>query len=872
GDESISAIGGIGSYAVLKTNYNPCNVYISGGNIKCGDGTKDGVWGNPKNVKNGIDVFWTKIGLEGCASGKDISKAEFDSLGYTYGLQDVKTLDSGSEPKNGTVWFYLPEDQSITRADAKAESGNDTVYCGDVKAKAAGMLYPATKITLKALEEGDKGSDGTAYIAKGLTELHSVTEPKVAGYTIESYSLEKGSAESLIVNKKTELRAGVSGYTDETGKWMHESVSEGLTFYAVKKPINFKIHFDPNKPAESAEEPTGNVEDINIQYGIPQDLPNSGFSIEGYGFKYWNKSRGDSFIVDKDTACRLTTNQGETVTVYAIWEAQTYKIKYNDDQGNIIEDTPEIKYNQHVKLQSAESLGFRKDGHHFGGWTTSAMGSFYDDEEEICNLCTVNDDDTLTGKTLTAVWIPDSVVSVAVTNDGVPVTDLDGKITLNSTSGTKIENLKYNSDSGCYEEKGVPDGRYNISIEGYNTDGCIIDVDKATGGHAVLDYYTVSASTCGPGSDKAFVSIAETAPEKTQSTQSLSAAATDNTKTLEKILDNTSISISTEVTDDDYVFGGYTASGVQPQWDPNKAVQTITIQGQTQISANIRQKQYKIAFAKNADDATGDMKEMEMTCGVERHLRACDFEREGYEFAGWTTTEKWKGTTYKDCQKVNDLTTEDGATVTLYAQWNPDPYFIDFDDNGSLGLMLSQKCFRDLESEISPNEYYMPAYHFTGWNTEDMGTGTSYADKARVLNLAHSKDERVTLYAQWEHDKYTIKFKANGGKGKMADQVMYSRCLFPLDLNRFTRSGYKFVGWSVAKNGHGYSYTDGAEVIDLAKPGRSVTLYAQWLKSGDYSSDTGDNSKLILAAILTGAALAAGLTVVFIRRREKYKC
>lgn len=51
-------------------------------------------------------------------------------------------------------------------------------------------------------------------------------------------------------------------------------------------------------------------------------------------------------------------------------------------------------------------------------------------------------------------------------------------------------------------------------------------------------------------------------------------------------------------------------------------------------------------------------------------LRKNDFVREGYTFVGWNTKRDGSGTSYPDqYNKVRNLTSSDGGTITLYAQW-----------------------------------------------------------------------------------------------------------------------------------------------------------------------------------------------------------
>lgn len=71
----------------------------------------------------------------------------------------------------------------------------------------------------------------------------------------------------------------------------------------------------------------------------------------------------------------------------------------------------------------------------------------------------------------------------------------------------------------------------------------------------------------------------------------------------------------------------------------------------------------------HANGGTGQMTDQEMTYGTEKPLIAKGFTRDGYEFTGWNTKADGSGTTYGDKEVVKDLTSENGGTVHLYAQW-----------------------------------------------------------------------------------------------------------------------------------------------------------------------------------------------------------
>lgn len=77
---------------------------------------------------------------------------------------------------------------------------------------------------------------------------------------------------------------------------------------------------------------------------------------------------------------------------------------------------------------------------------------------------------------------------------------------------------------------------------------------------------------------------------------------------------------------------------------------------------------YTVKYDKNCTDASGKMDYSKHTYDVEQKLSKNNFVREGYTFAGWSTSETGN-VVYADEASVSNLTATKGAMVTLYAQW-----------------------------------------------------------------------------------------------------------------------------------------------------------------------------------------------------------
>jgi uncharacterized repeat protein (TIGR02543 family) len=230
---------------------------------------------------------------------------------------------------------------------------------------------------------------------------------------------------------------------------------------------------------------------------------------------------------------------------------------------------------------------------------------------------------------------------------------------------------------------------------------------------------------------------------------------------------------------------------------------------------------------------SGTMKSKSMTYGKTYTLKANAYERTGYTFAGWNTAKDGSGTTYADQASVKNLTTTNGETVKLYAQWTANTYKIKYNGNGSTsGTMSSSTKTYGKTSALKANAFTRTGYTFAGCNPMANGSGTTYADKASVKNLTKTNGKTVTLYAQWTANTYKIKFDGNGAtSGSMKSKSMTYDTAATLTANAYKRTGYTFAGWNTKADGSGKSYKNKASIQNLTSTdGKTITLYAQWKK------------------------------------------
>ena len=160
---------------------------------------------------------------------------------------------------------------------------------------------------------------------------------------------------------------------------------------------------------------------------------------------------------------------------------------------------------------------------------------------------------------------------------------------------------------------------------------------------------------------------------------------------------------------------------------------------------------YTVRF--NGNGATGgSMDDESFAYDETKALTANAFEKTGFAFAGWATNAVAGEVVYTDKASVKNLTTNDNATVNLYARWTASGYTVTFDANG--GGTPSQTT-----TTVTHGSTYgklatcsRNGYSLDGWYTEKSGGTKITADTTVTITGA------LTLYAHWTLVTYTITY------------------------------------------------------------------------------------------------------------------
>lgn len=163
-------------------------------------------------------------------------------------------------------------------------------------------------------------------------------------------------------------------------------------------------------------------------------------------------------------------------------------------------------------------------------------------------------------------------------------------------------------------------------------------------------------------------------------------------------------------------------------------------------------------------------------------------------------------------------------------------------------------------------------YTFAGWYTDG-------EPAKKVVKIDKELLNDLDLYQKWTENSYTIKFDSNLGSGKSFSKKVKYTDNFNLPVNTYTKSGYKFMGWTTAQyktlvrgkseaeilemiaNGEITHYANQAatSVTELGVTGSSFTLYAIWVKTNytltlDNYADTMENVAIEYSYSSTGSA------------------
>ena len=263
---------------------------------------------------------------------------------------------------------------------------------------------------------------------------------------------------------------------------------------------------------------------------------------------------------------------------------------------------------------------------------------------------------------------------------------------------------------------------------------------------------------------------------------------------------------------------GYTFGGWYSDSNCTKKVTTILTgsTGDKTFYAKWTVNKYNIVFKGNGSNS-GRMANLSCNYGSSYTLKANAFKRTGYTFTGWNTKANGTGITYRNVARVKSLTSFNGRTITLYAQWKPVKYTIRYSLNGGKNHKKNPTSYTAATANIRLQAPTRTGYTFKGWYSDKKCT-----KKVTVIKKGCTGNQ--TLYAKWTAVNYSIKYNLNGGKNNSKNPKKYTVATSNIKLQTPTKKGYTFKGWYSDKK-----YTKKVTMIKKGSTGNKI-LYAKWVK------------------------------------------
>lgn len=634
------------------------------------------------------------------------------------------------------------------------------------------------------------------------------------GWTKTGYT-QLGWADSRTAT--TQQYTTLSGVSDG---WI-DSKYPSNNVYAVWKPNTYSIAYNANGG-------TGTTATSSHTYDSAKALTSNGFSRTGYTFAGWNTQANGSgtAYTNGQSVKNLTASNGATVTLYAQWKVNNYTLTFNPNGGSVSPTSKSVAYgSQYGTLPTPTRTGYT-----FTGWFTAASGG-----TKVSTTTTMGAGNA----TIYAQWTPTNYT-----------------ITYNLNGGT--------NPSGVATS-------YNI------TSSTITLPTPSRNGYSFGGWYTSSSlsgtavTSIATGSTGNKVFYAKWTPVNYSISYNLNGGSVSGNPSSYNI--ETATFTLKNPTRTGYTFTGWTGSnGTTAQTSVSIAKGST---GNKSYTANWRANTYTVAY--NANGGSGTTASSSHTYGVAKTLTANAFTRTGYTFKGWNTKADGSGTSYTNSQSVSNLTSTNGATVTLYAQWTANTYTYNIVYKSSTGKSLGTSTvagtFGSSKSVSAPAKTgyttpsaqtvvfdstsaktitftypvvnYTISYNLNGGsvsgnpssyniesstitlknpsktgNTFTGWTGSNGTTAQTSVSIPSGSTGNKSYTANWRVNSYTATFNGNGGSAGTSITKPYGSQLGTLPTS--SRTGYTFRGWFTAASG-------GTQITaTTTMPASNVTYYAQW--------------------------------------------
>ena len=476
--------------------------------------------------------------------------------------------------------------------------------------------------------------------------------------------------------------------------------------------VNIYTAWNTYKVRYNANGGTGMMTDQSFTYNTAQNLKSNTFKRAGYYFTGWN-GNGTNYT-NGQSVINLTTTHNSTIDFYAQWEPYVFTYSFDTDGGSTHAGGT-AAYGSSITLPKPDKIGYT-----FKGWQHSINGNTYQDGSYSVND-TENSNATVV---FTAIWQANTYTTTFHDGEGAVTNFADMMITNYNYTYSNNEysytvngvTITYENGTGTLTLNGTPTNAFTIFIntdlsfkqnEQYSvkytkqegnmtgeTSGCFV-LEICDENWANLSTRNHLDFQMNASSGEAKLTVNESGATYGKglrlwfwfNTNATPARVFNNFKikiTLEKLGENQSVIKTGKVTYDSqlrgvsipskigHTFNGYynSQSGGKQYYKATGVAITKTWKETNNITLYARWTPHSYTIVFNGNGSTsGSTSSKKATYDSDVELSTNGFKRTGYVFTGWNTKSDGKGKSYLDKATVKNLTSVDGATITLYAQW-----------------------------------------------------------------------------------------------------------------------------------------------------------------------------------------------------------
>ena len=173
-----------------------------------------------------------------------------------------------------------------------------------------------------------------------------------------------------------------------------------------------------------------------------------------------------------------------------------------------------------------------------------------------------------------------------------------------------------------------------------------------------------------------------------------------------------------------------------------------------------------------------------------------------YDFGGWYLDETYE-------ERYDFALPE--VSMTVHALWIPIEYEIEYVLGGGENSPSNPATY-NVEDSVVFEDAYREGYTFNGWY------GNAEFTTEQVTGIEVGSHGKVTVYASFSINQYTISFETDGGTTVSEITQDYGTAIAA--PAQPAKTGYAFVGWYESDPQELYDFT--------TMPARDFTLYAAW--------------------------------------------